>query len=82
MNVPTAPGATVVSTVVVGRFAVSHPTAISVNAVESLTIPRFTCLPGTPRCHVSVPVFLNWTVYDAVAPGRSVGYAPWLTQAL
>ena len=56
VNVPIAFGATTASTVVARRFALIHPTAISLKATESLTTPRLTCLPATPRCQVVVPV--------------------------
>jgi hypothetical protein len=59
VNVPMALGATTASDVVARRFALIHPTAISLNATESLTTPRLTCLPAMPRCQVVVPVLRN-----------------------
>jgi len=76
VNVAIAFGATLISLVVLTRFAVNQPMArpASAWAVESPLTPRFTWRPATPLCQVSVPVFRKWIVYETVPPGRSVGH--------
>ncbi len=77
VKVPVWPGATVLSTVVASRFAESQPLFMPrfANTRESPFRPRFACCPATPFCHVTVPVFWNFTVSDVEAPGTSVGHA-------